>query len=201
MAPYTPLVRPRSYFETRPRPIGTAVGVFSLYLAGSIGTLYAVTSLLLERTWGLPADGERVVFDAINASNLRFVLRSVVLLALIAAVIHFLSGWDETDGTRADALCVAGWSFAPQIVALPIDFTVSWYVLRGRQFVFSDDAALSAQQTALGGTIETIAIPLALIVAAWTVYIVLDGAAAAYDVGRTETLAPAVIVGAVTILL
>lgn len=201
MAPYTPLVRPRSYFETRPRSIGTAIVVFSLYLAGSIGTVYAVTSLLLERTWGLPPDGESAVFGAITASNLWFVLRSIVLLVLIAAVIHFLSGWDETDGTYDDALCVAGWSFAPQIVALPIDFTVSWYFLQDRQFVFSDDAALSAQQKALEATIETVAIPLALIVAAWTMYIIVDGAAAAYDVDRAETLGPAVIVGVATILL
>ncbi len=114
---------------------------------------------------------------------------------MIAALLHRLSGGTDGEGSYGDALAVAAWGHAPQILAFPVEYAHSWYHLRDRRIDISSAEAFAAEREALEASIEFTWLPIAVIVSAWTVYILAYGTVATHDADLMDTIGPALLVG------
>lgn len=174
MAPLTPLFRPREYFADNPRAFNGGMGVFTLY-AGVL-----VFALLL-------ADDVTVL----SLIGLFTIATLVISLLGIAFVMHELVGGDDTAGSFRDAAGVAGWGFAPDVLAFLVQILVTaWRYGNTHDYV-----------DARSGVAGTLGIGFSLVVVGWSVYILALGLSGTHDVRGKTALVPALLIGGVFLLL
>lgn len=199
MSPVSPLFRPYEYFDTRPEPLASGLVVFGLYVLGTAAFVYAVIRLFVGQIENLPPEGQRalsrVVPEVFGAFVGLFVVLAVVAVVLIAAVMHYAIGGPETAGTFADAVAVAGWAYAPDVLTIPVRYLLAWYHAQTLTLDGSDPEVLSAQVEAAQQPSGGVELLLTLIVIAWSVYILARGTAGTHDVDDSRTILPALLVG------
>lgn len=202
MAPYTPLRSPFEYFrDSRHDPLLAGLGVFIAYVIAQIAAVISLFYALVDQVANAPPEFDRAV-DPLTSDVL---LSTVVLLALsmsiglfvVAAVMHYPSRTPRAAGTFEDAIAVASWAYAPNLLLdLPLTYLHARYVIEQRTFDGSDPQTLQREFEALqfdGGG----AIPLFLLAVtiAWSVYILANGIAATHEIDASDALRPAAIVG------
>lgn len=199
MSPRTPLLRPLEYFETRPDPLGSGLVVFGIYVLGMAVFIYAVLRLFMAQIENLPTEGQRafsrVLPEVLGTFVGLFVVLSVIALAVVAAIMHYGSGGPETAGTYGDAIAVAGWAYAPNLLALPVQYLLAWYDARSLTLDGSDPQVLSAQVEALQQPTGPGEILVTLLVVVWSVYILARGTAGTHEIDDARTILPALLVG------
>lgn len=196
-----PLLRPEAYFDRHPNPLPAGLGVFALHVVGTIVLVYAAVSLLLARIENAPAALESAMYDAMGTVVVISLVIFVVALLVVAGIMHHLVGGSDTDGTFGDAIAVAGWSYSPEVVSLPVDYLLMRREFDRLSFDGSDPAVLQSQleaaqdPTGLGSTI------VLLLTVAWSVYILAKGTAGTHDVDVRTALGPAVVVSLGSLVL
>lgn len=199
MPPRSPLVSPYEYFDTRPDPLAAGLGVFGLYVLGTAAFIYAVLQLFVGQIDNLPPDGQRalsrVIPEVFGTFVGFFVVLSVVAVLLVAAIMHYAIGGPETAGSFADAVAVAGWAYAPDVLALPVRYLLAWSHAQSLSLDGSDPAVLAAQVEAAQQPSGGAEILVTLAVIAWSVYILARGTAGTHAVDDARTMVPAVLVG------
>lgn len=198
MAPRTPLLHPREYFEHRSDALVTGSVVFALHVIGSVLLLLALIYTLLGRAEGLPPEAWDAVWGVVPPFLLFFVAVAVGSLLLVAAVMHFVVGG---DGSYGDAVAVAGWSYAPELLSIPVDYLIAQYRLAGVSFDGSDPARFTAELEALEEPTGIGDALLALIVVGWSVHILAKGTAGSHGVDVGKAIAPALLIGVVSFVL
>lgn len=204
MGPKSPLVRPREYFETRLEPLGPGLGVFALYIVGMAIFSYAVIRLVFAQVENLPPEGQRAMARALPQVLGTFVVilvvTAVIGLLVVAAIMHVFSASAESDGSFADAIAVAGWAYAPDVLAVPVNYLLAWRYARGLTLDGSDPETLVAQVESLQAPTGIAEGLLALVVVAWSVYILAYGTAGTHDADIEQTILPALLVGVGSLL-
>lgn len=199
MPPVSPLVRPHEFFDTRPDPLAAGLGVFGLYVLGTAAFIYGVLQLFVGQIENLPPEGQRalsrVLPEVFGTFVGFFAVLSVVAVLLIAAIMHFAAGGPETAGSFADAVAVAGWAYAPDVLALPLRYLLAWYHVQSLTLDGSDPALLAAQVEAAQQPSGGAEILVTLAVIAWSVYILARGTAGTHGVEDARTILPALLVG------
>lgn len=199
MAPLSPLFSPQAYFADRLDPLPSGLGVYGLYVLATAGFFYAVLQLFIAQIQDLPPDGQRAlthalpqVFGAIVGS---FVVLSLVALLVTAAIMHYAIGGPESAGSFRDAVAVAGWAYAPDILALPVRYLLAWFDARAITLDGSDPAVLSAQIEAVQQPSGGMAFLVTVVVIAWSVYVLARGTAGTHEVDGSRTVLPALLIG------
>lgn len=193
--PSTPLISPYTYFKTHDNPLAIGLLVFAVSLVGTILLVVANIQLVLAQTEDLPSEAVQVINSVLGMTVIALLFVAVFSLLLVAAIMHYGSGGSETDGTLLSAVGVAGWSYAPDLLALPIDYLLTRYYIRDMTFDGSDAQTFAAELEALDGTLGLLDGLLALGIVVWSVYILAKGTAGTHDLSVEDTIVPALVIG------
>ena len=202
MPPKTPLREPHEYFDGQLDPFSRGAAVFALHVVVDVVVIVILVRLLLGRIENPPAGLEQEVSSLLAGTIVFALVIYVIAWLVVAAVMHFLSGGSSTAGSFGDALGVAGWAYAPEVITAPATLAFAWYQLSQLHLDGSDTARLVAElETLERVTFHPISIAILLVVTAWSVYILAKGVAATHDVSVDRTLLPAALIGIGSFLL
>ena len=196
MPPSTPLLHPQGYFRTTRSSdyLLSAFIVFLGYVIANVVAVYAVARWLLNRAEAAPAGVSRGLADMLPFLVVGVFLVSVVALVVVASIMHLFSG-SYADGRYRDAIAVAGWAYAPNVVGLGLQLAWTRYQLRGITFQADHPEAFQAEAEALLGSSGAVDAVIGVGVIAWSVYVLAYGVAATHEVDLRRTLGPALVVG------
>lgn len=195
MPPSTPLFDPSGYFRERTRPLKPGAAVFVAMFVAAMALFVFTLELVVARMDGAPPGVRGEIYGRI----LPVVLVSLVVFAIawvvVAAVMHLLGGFG-TDGRFADALGVAGWAYAPELVTSPIGAALVYLEMRSRTFDATDPSRFAAEveQFQAGGT-SLPGILLLAFVTGWSVYILANGIRETHDAPAETAWLAAIVVG------
>ncbi|WP_336034894.1 YIP1 family protein [Halobacterium yunchengense] len=181
MAPYTPLRRPRAYFEARGflvRPALLAVTVAVLAVGGAfIGFAVLLEDRLRSAGHG---DAAAAVWDVFVGYLFGIVVALFVGWVLAAAVTHLLArAFVGHDGEFTDTLAVVGWGTAPTVLTSLIAFAFLASAL--------GDASMASPRTFTEqfernlATSQFVQAAVSFVVAAWQTYFYGVGLSVAFD--------------------
>lgn len=202
MAPITPLLKPYEYFEETSDPLPGGTIIFSLHVIVELAVFYIIFQAILNQVDNLPAGLESEMTSMLVLVAVFFAIIFVIAWVLVAAIMHYGSGGNSTDGTLRDALGVTGWAYGPNIVLAPAALAYAWREVQHISLDASDMDTLVEQAEAMDGVVyEPISLLMLAVVVIWSVYILSKGTAATHDVPFERALLPAIIVGAGAIVL
>ena len=176
MAPRTPLVHPRTYFEDRGfdlRPAASAVGAAILALAVALVGFGVLLANRLEDA-GHP-EATSAVWQAVTSQLLATVFVGFLLGWLfVAVVLHFLSrAFVGHDGTFGKTLAVTGWGTATSVLGSLVAFAFLALALQ--------DASMATPETFVAefranlGASGFVQNAVTLLLATWQTYIYANG--------------------------
>ncbi|MFP9192908.1 Yip1 family protein [Natronosalvus vescus] len=196
MPPTTPLRRPAAYFEQTSQSRVSGTLVFVAHLIVDLAAVFSIVWLLFRQIDNPPAGLQSELFSQLVGLAVFGAIVYAIAWLLVSALMHVLSGGSGTDGTFWDAMDVAGWAYAPEIVTAPLLLALAWNSIRGLTLDGSDPQRLVAQlETLESAAHHPVSLLVVAIVVAWSVYILAKGTAATHDVSTDKTLPPAIIVG------
>lgn len=197
MRPLTPLFRPADYFAARDRTAyWTGIGCWVAYFAASLVGTYWFLQTLADRTESVDVDLGAIASDVYPQVVYRLGFSLLIALLVAALAMHYFAAAADTDGTFTDAVGVAGWAFAPLLVAYVIRSGVLIRRLQGQTFDGSDPATFGAEVEAWAVGVEGLGLlALQVLATAWSVYILAFGTAGSHDVALKETGYVAVVIG------
>ncbi|AGB17186.1 Yip1 domain protein [Halovivax ruber XH-70] len=203
MAPRTPLRNPKAYFSANSQPFGTGVSVFLVYAFASLVVAFVVIQHVFDQISGLSPEQERVLNSLVPSLLFFVAIGFLIAWLVVAAIMHFGSGSSSNGGSFGDALGVAGWAYAPELLFLVPQVVYSWNRISALDLDGSDPARLSNRANELATQASTELVPIAclLVTTAWSVYILSYGVSETHDVSLDTAMVPAVIVGVGSIFL
>lgn len=164
--PRTPLVNPKRYFDEADDPLPQGLAVFILHLIGLAVLLNLAVRVVYQRIQSPPAGLElqlsRMVFDTMFSA---LVIGCVVLLG-IAAIFHYGS---SNPGEFSDAVAVAAWGYAPNLLSHPFSYVLIRRRLAGDSIRSPRAMQAEFEVVQSGGGQLQILLSLAVII--WSVYI------------------------------
>ncbi|ELZ06284.1 hypothetical protein C482_00640 [Natrialba chahannaoensis JCM 10990] len=201
--PRTPLFDPTTYFRSRPNLLPLGAGVFVCHMVLELAGVYVFIRAFFAQVQGLDAQLERQVLSIIGIGLVFSAVIFVVAWLVVAAVMHYGSGGSATDGSFTDALAVAGWAYAPEIVFFAPSMWYGWQSLSSLSLESSDPARLAAEVDAATTQLEftIVSMVLFLLVTSWSVYILAYGVSETHEVPVSTALAPAVLIALGSALL
>ncbi|WP_255191579.1 YIP1 family protein [Natronobeatus ordinarius] len=202
MSPRTPLLNPHEYFADRDDPFPTGLLVFVLHVAVDILLLFVLVHLLFSRIEnppkGLQGELTNMLVGVLPVGLLLYGLAWLI----VAAMMHGFIGGSSTDGSFRDALGVAGWAYAPELITAPATLGFTWYQLSQLHLDGSDTAQLAAELEAIeSATFHPVSLAILLLVTGWSLCMLARGIAATHNVSVSETLFPALLIGVGSFLL
>lgn len=201
MAPRTPLFAPHQYFKSTQSPLIYGVFVFSGYVIGSVLAVWLIAFWLLDSVENPPVGINRELFSLVPLLFVVTVLFGIAALLLIAAVMHYFLP-TKHSGTFGQAVAVAAWAYAPNLVSLPIQVGWGWYQIRDVTFDTDDPARFAEKAEAYVDSLSTVPdLVLTVAVIGWSVWILTDGIRATHEVDRSDAIIPALIVGGGSLVL
>ena len=196
MSPKTPLLDPTGYFEDRPNPFTPGAGVFGLHVLVDVVLVYLLLRFMLDEVDGLSSAVRSEVTSAVTQVLFLAVIIYLIAWLVVAAVMHFGVGGPETRGSFGDAMGVAGWAYAPEVIAAVPTYLWASQQIGALDLDASDPRALEAELDAVAtGAGDGVGLLILLGVIVWSVFILAKGVAQTHDVPLDRAMLPAVIVG------
>ncbi|MFB1066090.1 Yip1 family protein [Natrinema sp. H-ect4] len=198
MGPRTPLLKPGDYFSDREDVHLPSLAVFTLFVVASVVMTVVMVQLLFDQITGVPK-GTRwgVLFLAIPG----LVVGLVVGWFVVAAIMHFLGGNASNTGTFADALAVAGWAYAPNLLAIPFRVFQFRSKIESKTITATDPEQLEAQLEVMQWGSGRVEVLIYLVVIGWSVYILAHGISKTHNASYGSAISAAVLVGIGSFLL
>jgi len=202
VSPRTPLLKPHEYFTATERPLETGIGVLVSHYVADMVVFFFVAQLILRQVTDLPSGVSDWLTRLLVITALVAIFVYALAWLIVAGVMHVWLGGRESEAAFRDALAVAGWSYAPEVLTAPLALAIAWNQLRDLALDGSDPERLSEQiEAAESLTTDPLGIALLLFITAWSIYILARGTAATHDVPASEAFLPALFVGIGSILL
>lgn len=203
MAPVTPLLDPKAYFSTNSKPFAAGSGVFLLYAFVSLAVAFVVIQHVFDQISGLTPREEQVVSSVIPTVLFFAAVATLIAWLVVAAVMHFGSGGSRAGGSFGDALGVAGWAYAPELLFFVPQTIYGWNKISALDLDGSNPSQLSNRANELATQTSTELVPVAflLLTTAWSVYILAYGVSETHGVSLDRATLLAAIVGIGSILL
>lgn len=200
MPPKTPLFRPKAYFERARDPVIGGLGVFVLYVIGSIVGFGAIASLVLGQIDDPPAGLRSAMTELFLLTAIISIVVAVIALLVVAGIMHLFTSGPDAEGSFWDAIGVAGWAYAPEIASLPLLYLYArWRI--GQLSIDGSDPELAVQQMESLQDPSGVGLLITLGVVAWSVYILAKGTSGTHDVDVGKALLPALLIGVGSFLL
>jgi len=196
-SPRTPLIRPKEYFEHTYDAFFPGLGVFAVYVITTIALLWSAVSILLGQVEDAPSGIESAMGELMITTAFLYIITSIIVLLIIAALLHYLCGGrHKSENSFGDAIAVAGWAYAPNVLFAPLTYVNIRHELSQYTFDGSDTAAMETQfEAAQSDPMGVGTILLLLVTVAWSVYILGYGTAGEYQVEVSDAMVPAIIIG------
>lgn len=196
MPPRTPLLDPYAYFHDRYDSFLPGAVVFVAHVVVDLVLVFAVVWLLFQQISNPPTGLWSQLVSLLIGTALLSLLIYLIAWLVVGALMHYLSGGSQTDGTLSDALGVAGWAYAPELLfALPT-FAFAWNHIRSLTLDGSDPERLVAELEAIEQLgLHPLEIVFLFVIVGWSVYILAKGTSATHNVPIEKTVPPAAIVG------
>ncbi|QSX01029.1 Yip1 family protein [Haloterrigena alkaliphila] len=205
MAPRTPLFDPAEYFARTSRATAQnrGIGVFVLFVVLEIAWLSVAIRLLFAQVHDLGPRLEQQIMSAITGIIVITTIVIVIAWLVVAAIMHYGTSGSNGPGTFTDALSVAGWAYAPELVSLVPSALYGWWTVRQLSFNGSDPDRLAAEFDSVASQAGMGIVPILLVLATtvWSVYILTYGIAETHDVPVDRAVTPAVVVGLGSVVL
>lgn len=200
MPPKSPLVRPYGYFQNQSHPLRSGLVIVVLYAVATTVLMWLVVNQLLAQMENVPGGATGYPNELVStAAVLNVVLLALSLLA-VAAFMHYSCGGGATDGSFEDAVAVAGWAYAPDLLELPVRYLLARNAIADLEIDWENtEQAMAAVQSLEGATTLPTLLTSAVAVG-WSVYVLSNGIAGSHDVDLEKTFLPAVIVGICALL-
>lgn len=200
--PRTPLIDPSGYIKAVGDPFRHGVFVFIGYSLGVVISLWLIMEWIIVRIDPLAPEVRPTWYRLFIPLAIMFFIVTVVSWLIIAGVIHLVVGGSKTEGSFEEALGIAGWSYAPELVSLPVTVGIAYLDLRGVSFdgdnperAIQELEALTMDATGLFGIV------LFLLVTVWSVYILAEAVTETHEVARDRAWLAAIIVGVGSVLV
>ena len=179
------------------------MGVFALHLVLQLAGLYLGIVLVLNQVENLDPAIERGMMSTATGLLFATTILLVVGWIVVTGIIHYGSGGSQTNGTVADALVVAGWAYAPEVVAFLPSFLYRWRQIQQFSFDGSDPTRLATEFEAIQAALapSLLSFPLLLLTTIWSLYILTYGIAETHEVPVETAAVPAVFVDVGSMLL
>ncbi|MFP4590374.1 MAG: YIP1 family protein [Halobacteriales archaeon] len=200
MVPATPLHQPKQYFEAveNPLPAGAALAV-GRFLGVTLLFVIAV-ELVLSAMVGGPTGLRGEIYRLLVPVAAFMAVYLAAAWLVVAGVMHVVGG--HSEGRFRDALGVTGWSYAPDLLLMPISAAAMYLEMRDRELMASDPAVFAAEVEELQAQASSIpGLLVTLVVVAWSVYILANGIQATHDTDAKAAWIAAGIVGVGAIAL
>lgn len=201
MVPKTPLVHPQRYFEAHLDPLIPGLSVFALNYIGAILLLYAVIRLLLARTENVPPQLVGAFRDILITTVVIGAIVALIGLLVVAAIMHYLGGGADAESSFTDTVSVAAWSYAPELISVPIMYLVARIQLAEFALDATDPQRFINDVEAIEGATGVPGILVSLGVVAWSVFILAKGTAGVHAVDLQRTILPALLIGIGSLVL
>ena len=193
MSPKTPLRRPYEYFEDKLHPLASGVFVFLGHLLVDLVSFGLIFWLFLSQIENAPASFTNALGELLFGFLIMSVIIYVLAWLIVGAIMHLLSGG---EGSYTDALGVAGWAYAPEIITAPVSMVIAWRYVQGLDLDWENQAQFRAEIEAIeSASHDPLAVLIVFVVVLWSVYILAKGTAATHEVPVSKTVLPAVLVG------
>ncbi|MDL0123345.1 MULTISPECIES: YIP1 family protein [Halobacterium] len=181
MAPRTPFLHPREYFDQHGfdlRPAAVVAGVAALSLALVLIGFGVLLSNKLAAAGG--ADAASTIWPLVGASIVGLVLALAVGWVLIAGVLHvFARAIIGHDGRFTETFAIVGWGTAPTALTGLALFVALAVAVDGAT-VSSPELFLEQFQATLQRT-SAVRTAISFAVAGWQTYLYAHGLAVAFD--------------------
>ncbi len=200
--PHTPLLDPTGYVMAVDSPFRHGLLVLIGYSIALVIAFWIVMEWILRRIEPLPPE-VRPIWDRMFITfSIVFFIVAVVSWLLIAAVIHLVVGGSKTEGSFPDALGIAGWSFAPEIVAFPLSLGLVYLDLRDVGFDGSNpERAIEGMEQLAMETSGMFGGIIFILVTAWSVYIIAGMVSETHEVPRDRAWLAAMLIGVGSVVL
>ena len=195
MAPKTPLLDPHTYFDAYRDPFIAGMAVWLAHVIGWMIAIFAILRLFISRIEGLPPGAGREVYREFVPMVFLFAILAVLALLVVAGIMHTLSRYAGGTGSFGDALAVAGWSYAPDLIELPITYLAAWWQMRDMRLDASEPQQFLPEVEAAIEPTGGLMILTSLGVVVWSVYILAKGTAATHELPVGKTIWPALLIG------
>lgn len=199
--PSHPLIDPASYFEHKRDPLTAGLLVFAAHIVAVMAFVYWVVTAVFDAIENPPSGLERALSDMVPTLLFFVILSALIAYAVVAAIMHYGSGGSGTSGTFGDAAAVAGWAYAPNLLATPLQYLTARRYLDSLSLTASDPEALQAQIEAAQTAPGAIGLAIQVGIVLWSVYILAQGVSATHDVDVETAAVPAVVIGIGALLL
>lgn len=195
MVSVDPLVRPRAYFANSDGILGHGSLVFFGYFIGILVLFWVTLEWILARVANAPGGVRGELLKELVSVGFFTLVIMVIVWLLVAAVMHILGGMG-TNGSFLDALGLAGWSYAPELIAIPIQGGLIWTEIRDVTFDATTPAAFARDvESFQAGADTTLALVVMLGVIVWSVFILARGIQGTHDAEPAAAWTAAIIVG------
>lgn len=190
-----PLIRPKEYFTQREGILGQGSLVFFGYFIGIMVLFWVTLEWIIARVANAPGGVRGELLKELVSVGFFTLIIMVIVWLLVGAVMHFIGGMG-TNGSFRDALGLAGWSYAPELVAIPIQGGLIWTEIRDVTFDGTTPAAFARDVESIqAGADTTLALLVMLCVIAWSVFILARGIQGTHDAEPAAAWTAAIIVG------
>lgn len=198
MSPRTPLLKPGDYFSEREDIHLPSLAVFTLFVVASVGMTVVMVQLLFDQITGVSKGTRRGVLLLTIPGT---VVDTVISWFVVAAIMHFLGGKSSNTGTFADALAVAGWAYAPTLLAVPFRLFQFRSKIESRTINATDPEQLEVQLETMQWGSGRVGVLIYLVVIGWSIYILAQGISKTHDASYGSAISTAVLVGIGSFLL
>ena len=198
MGPRTPLLKPGDYFSEREDVYLPSLAVVILFVVASVVMTIVMVQLLFDQVTDVAESTRRgVLLFAILGTT----VDRVVAWFVVAAIMHFLGGKASDTGTFADALAVAGWAYAPNLLAVPFRLFQFRSEIESRTITATDPEQLEVQLEAMQWGSGRVGVLIYLVVLGWSIYILAHGISKTHNASYGSAISAAVLVGIGSFLL
>lgn len=200
MPPWTPLRHQRKYFENRSEVLLPGLGIVVLYGVATGILMWAIMNQLLEQMENVPRSVTSGMNEIASTAVVLHLVTLAISLLVIAAFMHYSADGIDTNGSFEDAVAVAGWAYAPNLLELPIRYLLG-NTIGGLELDLENTQQFTAEVQSLQGALTLPTLLTSVVVIGWSVYILSRGIAGTHDVDLEKTFLPALIVGIVALVL
>ena len=195
MSVRTPLFDPRAYFESWKDPVLPGFAVFAAYVIVEFVAVVWLAFWLLDRAEDLPQEAINAMWNIVPGMFAGYLLMAAIAITVVTLIMHFW-GASGGDGSWSDTFAVAGWSYAPNLLALPVTLAWTRFDLRDLTFDGSDPATFQAELDRISQDITGfVDFGIELVVIGWSVVILAHGVATIHAVDSSQAWPPAILIG------
>lgn len=190
--PRTPLVNPKRYFDEADDPLPGGLAAFALHLIGLSVLMYIAVRVVFQRIRSPPAGLESQLMNMLFGTIFFTLIIGCVMLLGIAAFLHYGA---SKHGDFLDAVAVAAWGYAPNVLSLPFSYVLFRRRLDGLSDSLRRPEALQTEVEAMQSGGSELQILLSLVVIIWSVYILGYGVHSTHGINQQDGLVLAGFIG------